>query len=188
MPDFYDDNGICDKFSLNLDESAIEIFLDPGEYFVGDDSFVVRTLLGSCVSITLWHPRKRFGAMSHFLLATRPATEIARPERRQHASSLDGKYADEVLVLMLRELREAGIAPEQCQAKIFGGGNMFPARRQEDMLNIGKRNGETARMLLRSHGIPIVSEDLYGNGHREIVFNVKNGDVWARQVKIATPA
>ncbi len=188
MPPLYDDHGICDKSGLNLDESAIEIFLDPGEYFVGDDTFVVRTLLGSCVSITLWHPRSRFGAMSHFLLATRPAPPLARPERRHNGVNLDGKYADEVLMLMLRELHESGIPVEQCQAKIFGGGNMFPNRRQEDLLNIGKRNGETARQLLRLHGIPIVSEDLYGNGHREIVFNVKNGDVWTRQVKIdATP-
>lgn len=189
MPILYDDHGVSDKSGLDLDDSAIEIFLDPGEYFVGDDNFVVRTLLGSCVSITLWHPGRKFGAMSHFLLSTRPTAPRQIQERRQRGTELDGKYADEVLMLMLRELRESDIPVEQCQAKVFGGGNMFPHRRQEDTLNIGKKNGETARMLLRSHGIPIVSEDLYGNGHREIVFNVKNGDVWMRQIGIpAIPA
>lgn len=53
MPILYDDHGVSDKSGLDLDDSAIEIFLDPGEYFVDDDNFVVRTLLGSCVSITL---------------------------------------------------------------------------------------------------------------------------------------
>lgn len=191
MATLYDDFGGHDKSALDLDDSAIEIFLDPGEYFVGDDSFQVRTLLGSCVSITLWHPIKRFGAMCHFLLSSRPAAALDMDRRkanrpaneRRAATALDGKYADEVMLLMLSELREAKVAPEQCLAKVFGGGNMFPGRRMEDNLNVGKKNGETAKMLLRSHGIDLVSEDLYGNGHREVIFNVGNGDVWIRQVK-----
>ncbi|MBI3230783.1 MAG: chemotaxis protein CheD [Burkholderiales bacterium] len=176
---------------MELDDSAIEIFLDPGEYFVGDDSFQVRTLLGSCVSITLWHPTRRFGAMCHFLLSSRPAGALEMDRRksnrpateRRSATALDGKYADEVMLLMMKELRQNDIPVEKCHAKVFGGGNMFPGRRMEDNLNVGKKNGETAKMLLRSHGIPIVSEDLYGNGHREVIFNVSNGDVWIRQVK-----
>jgi chemotaxis protein CheD len=194
MPILYDDFGGHDKASLALDDSAIEIFLDPGEYFVGDDSFQVRTLLGSCVSITLWHPKRRFGAMCHFLLSTRPAAALDMDRRkanrpaneRRSPTALDGKYADEVMLLMMQELRQNEIPVEQCQAKVFGGGNMFPNRRMEDNLNVGKKNGETAKMLLRSHGIPLLSEDLYGNGHREVIFNVGNGDVWIRQVKATT--
>lgn len=191
MPTLYDDFGGHDTAAMELDASAIEIFLDPGEYFVGDDSFQVRTLLGSCVSITLWHRRRRHGAMCHFLLSTRPQQSIELDRRRENrpsherrvATALDGKYADEVMLLMMSELRQAQISPQECEAKVFGGGNMFPQRRLEDNLNVGKKNGETAKMLLRSHGIPIVSEDLYGNGHREVIFNVSNGDVWIRLVK-----
>lgn len=192
MPILYDDSGGYDKAAMNLDDSAIEIFLDPGEYFVGDDMFQVRTLLGSCVSITLWHKTRRYGAMCHFLLSTRPSGALEmdrrkanRPDHDRRApNALDGKYADEVMLLMLSELRQADINPHDCLAKVFGGGNMFPNRRLEDNLNVGKKNGETAKMLLRSHGIPIVSEDLYGVGHREVIFNVNNGDVWIRQVKM----
>jgi chemotaxis protein CheD len=38
-----------------------------------------------------------------------------------------------------------------------------------------------ARRLLRDRGIPIVSESLYGEGHRKIIFDVSTGDVWARR-------
>ncbi|WP_338847117.1 chemotaxis protein CheD [Massilia sp. W12] len=191
MPTLYDDNGSYDKSGMGLDEDAIEVFLDPGEYFVGDDAFQVRTLLGSCVSITLWHPQRRFGAMCHFLLSTRPAQALEMDRRksnrpandRRSPTALDGKYADEVMQLMINELRDNRIDARDCQAKVFGGGNMFPQRRMEDNLNVGKKNGETAKMLLRSHGIQIVSEDLYGNGHREVIFNLKNGDVWIRLAK-----
>lgn len=154
----------------------IDIFLQPGEYFVGDSSFKIRTMLGSCVSITLWHPGKRMGAMSHFLLPTRNVLE-----REPHA--LDARYGDEALALMLDELAQAGVVPSQCQAKIFGGGNMFPGQSRPDGMHIGRRNGEAAREMLQAHGIPVVSESLFGIGHRQIIFDVSTGDVWAYQVR-----
>lgn len=154
--------------------SPIELFLQPGEYFVGNADYRIRTLLGSCVSITLWHPGLRIGAMSHFLLSTRGADSLHEP---------DGRYGEEALSLMLRELERAMVPPLECQAKIFGGGNMFPRQVQASALNVGRQNGETARRLLRLHRIPIVSESLFGIGHRKIIFDPGSGDVWARQVK-----
>ena len=159
---------------MNGDSNAIDIFLQPGEYFVGDADYRIRTLLGSCVSITLWHPGRRIGAMSHFLLATRT---------RKQDADLDGRYGDEALLLMLRELAQCHIRPDQCQAKIFGGGNMFPHQARADGLHIGRKNGEAARLLLQAHGIPVASENLFGVGHRQIDFDVSKGDVWVRQIK-----
>ena len=159
---------------MHRDKQAIDIFLQPGEYFVGDAGCRIRTLLGSCVSVTLWHPRLRVGAMSHFLLASRGATR---------KFELDGRYGEEAMSLMLRELVRADVEPKQCEAKIFGGGDMFPGTGRTDALSIGRKNGETARRLLRGFGFRIVSESLYGAGHRQIIFDVASGDVWARQVK-----
>ncbi len=150
-----------------------DIFLQPGEYFVGDATYRVRTLLGSCVSITLWHPVMRVGAMSHFILAN---------SGRRRGASLDGRYGEDALTLMLGELKRAGVAAEQCHAKIFGGGDMFPGQIKKDVLRVGDRNGEAARVLLRRHNIKVVSESLFGVGHRQIVFDVGTGHVWARQV------
>jgi len=99
------------------------------------------------------------------------------------AGKLDGKYADEVLVLMIRALRDAQIPLAECQAKVFGGGNMFPDRPLRDQLDIGLKNGEAAKLLLAAYGIPVVSKNLFGFGHREIIFNPSNGDVWVRQIK-----
>jgi len=152
----------------------IDIFLQPGDYYVGDADCRIRTLLGSCVSITLWHPAKLIGAMSHFLLASRGDRPLLE---------LDGRYGEEAMLLMLRDLARAQVVPSECQAKIFGGGDMFPRQGRADSLNIGQKNGEAARRLLRSHGIPIVSESLFGVGHRQIIFDVASGDVWARQIE-----
>ncbi|GAB2882666.1 chemoreceptor glutamine deamidase CheD [Pseudoduganella ginsengisoli] len=143
----------------------------PGEHFVGDARHRIRTLLGSCVSITLWHSKRRVGAMSHFLLTVGENEAVAH---------LSGRYCEGALDLMLTDLRKLGIKPEECQAKVFGGGMMFPDIERNDDKNIGRRNGETAERLLRMHNIPVVSESLFGIGHRHIIFNVKTGDVWVR--------
>jgi chemotaxis protein CheD len=155
-----------------------EVFLQPGEHFVGDARHRIRTLLGSCVSITLWHPEHRIGAMCHFLLPSRGTTA---------SGALDGRYGEEVIWIMSQELAGAKVKPTECVGKIFGGGNMFPGQTRDEARNVGIKNGEAARALLRSHRIPIVSESLFGVGHRQIIFDVSNGDVWARQVKLATP-
>lgn len=158
--------------------SLMDIFLLPGEWFVADSAYQIRTVLGSCVSITLWHPRVRIGGMCHFLLPTRGAASPVPVE-------LDGHYGDEALELMCRDLRANGVEPRQCEAKIFGGGHMFPGRMKVDGNHVGRRNGEAARTLLAEHGIGVVTESLFGLGHRQIIFDVSKGDVWARQVKLS---
>jgi chemotaxis protein CheD len=151
----------------------VDVLLQPGEYFVGDASHRIRTVLGSCVSVTLWCPRLKVGAMSHFLLASRG---------RGGGDELDGRYGDEALALMLLELLARGVGASQCQAKIFGGGDMFPQSKGRAAVPVGRRNGEAARSLLESHGIAVVSESLFGVGHRQIAFDVATGLVWSRQV------
>lgn len=157
------------------DDELIDIFLQPGDLFVADASFRIRTLLGSCVSITLWHPVARVGGMSHFLLPSRGT----RPPEREW----DGRYGDEALQMMMRDLRQAGVAPAQCKAKIFGGGNMFPDHPLVGSIPVGQRNGEAARSLLGAQGIPVVSESLFGEGHRQVIFDIGSGDVWMNQVR-----
>jgi chemotaxis protein CheD len=159
---------------MRRSKQAIDIFLQPGEFFVAQGSCRIRTLLGSCVAITLWHPGRCIGAMSHFLLATRG---------RRPVIGLDGRFGEEAMTLMLRELARLDVNPTQCEAKLFGGGDMFPHRRPARSPTVGEKNGECAHRLLRAHGISIVSESLLGEGHRQIIFDVSSGHVWVRQTK-----
>ncbi len=162
---------------MSLERKATDIVLKPGEYYVGDASCRIRTLLGSCVSISLWHPVKHVGGLSHFLLANRGSTA---------PGELDARYGEEVILLMLRDLKRWNVNASECQGKIFGGGNMFPDQISAGMSNVGKHNGETARRLLRDHGIAIISESLFGVGHRQIIFDVSTGHVWVRQNELTS--
>ena len=148
----------------------IEIFLHPGEFCLAKAGYRIRTLLGSCVAITLWHRAKKLGAMSHFLLASRAG----------QSNTLDGHYGNEALWLMLRELVRFDVNPAECEAKLFGGGNMFPDE-FSNVFSVGTNNGEVAREILRAYNVKLTSESLYGNGHREVIFDIESGDVWVRQ-------
>jgi chemotaxis protein CheD len=157
----------------NVIPNVIDVFLQPGEYFVGDASHRVRTLLGSCVSIMLWHPRLQIGAMSHFLLGS---------SGRGPGTELDARYGEDAMCLMLQELECSKVVLTECHGKIFGGANMFPGQVRSTAACVGTKNGKLARALLQSHAIPVVSESLFGVGHRQILFDISNGDVWSRQI------
>ena len=161
---------------MGQSENFIDIFLQPGEYFVGDEMFRIKTLLGSCVSIILWQPQKRIGAMSHFLLSTR---------NNKQSMSIDGRYGEEAMWIMLKELVRLNVDPGTCIAKIVGGGNMFSNLRNSSLNNVGKKNGQAARELLEIYGIPIHGEHLFGNGHRQVIFQISTGDVWVNQISEA---
>ena len=152
----------------------IDIFLMPGDYFVGDGQYRVRTLLGSCVSITLWHPALRIGAMSHFLLPGHGRRKNDRPNDKP------GMYGADAMQLLVDGMAQQGVPLIQCQGKIFGGGAMFP--RSEKVKDIGMQNGDYARSMLQQHGIQVVSESLFGEGHRQLIFTIRSGEVLSRQV------
>ncbi|MES2152736.1 MAG: chemotaxis protein CheD [Pseudomonadota bacterium] len=151
--------------------------LDMGDYCVADGTHSIKTLLGSCVSITLWHPARKIGAMCHFLLAS----------RGEQVGPACARFCDEALYMMLRDLAALGVEARECEAKIFGGGNMFPSLYEENPFSVGRKNGERARALLQQAGIPVVAEDLYGTGHRQVIFDVGSGDVWLRQIRPVDP-
>jgi len=153
------------------DSKLIDIFLMPGDYFVGDEQFRVRTLLGSCVSVTLWHPALRIGAMSHFLL---PGSG------RRKAHDKPGMYGADAMDLLISGMLRHGVPLAQCQGKIFGGAAMFP--RNIKVRDIGLQNGDYARSLLQQQGIRVVSESLFGEGHRQLIFTIRSGEVLSRQV------
>lgn len=155
---------------------ADDIYLRPGGFHFGQAPMRIRTVLGSCVAITLWHPRLVHGGMCHYMLPERGGRSRQSP---------DGRYADDALALFMRELLHFGTQPADYEVKLFGGGRMFEVRdpRLHEVLDIGQRNIEAGRRLLREHGFSVRSEHLAGNGHRNLVFDIANGHVWLRHVR-----
>jgi chemotaxis protein CheD len=161
---------------------VLEIFLQPGDLYFGDKDTRIRTVLGSCVSLTFWHPGLLVGGMCHYMLPNR-----AHERRGVSTQALDGRYADEAIAMLKKEIDAVGVPYREYQVKLFGGGNMFPDR-SNPVSHVGLKNVDTARQLVTRHGFNCVAEHLGGIGHRNVVFDVWSGSVWVKHAVIERAA
>ena len=161
-------------------ESRIDVVLAPGELRFGGSRLLLRTLLGSCVSVTVWHPHRRIGGMCHYLLPSRGPGDPG-------GGVPDGRYADEALQLMLRIISGRGTAPQEYQVKAFGGGVQFASPGGPPGPGVPERNVEAALALFPVHGLTPTVTDLGGTGPRTIVLDVATGDVWVRRGLLTPP-
>jgi chemotaxis protein CheD len=181
--------------SDDAENAPAEVYLQIGDFYFGSGAIRVRTVLGSCISITMWHPTLRVGGMCHYLL----------PQRTIAGSTMvaqQGLYADEAIELFLDNIRHEGTHPRDYIVKLFGGGNMFPQqtqRRCQDEISLLRipagagtaeqcsgcrsvpcRNVLSARQLLSQHGFQTPREHVGGIGSRQLVFDLANGNAWVR--------
>lgn len=147
--------------------------LHPGDFYFTGEAIRIHTLLGSCVSITLWHPQLRVGGMCHFILPR-------NPDSRRQDHGLDGRYAEDVIEMFKREARRYSTQLKQYQAKIFGGGNMFLSNTQPVDERVGAKNAAAAMQLLLRENVNVLVAHVGEFGHRRIVFDNATGDVWVR--------
>lgn len=156
-----------------MSSGQTEVVLQPGEWHFGDRHTRIRTLLGSCVAITLWHPRQLIGGMCHFMRPSRGG--VPRDPRMR-----SGHYGDEAMALLLEAIRARGTQLQEYQAKLFGGGRMFADGETACAVDVGERNIESAHRLLDQHGVRADASSVGMNGFRNVSFDIATGLVWVR--------
>ena len=153
---------------METTEPVREIYLQPGQFCFGKGMLRISTLLGSCISIILWHPLLAHGGMCHYMLPTR--------KRPRGITVLDGKYGDEAMELFMLELGKRKTTPEQYRVHVYGGGNMFDDH-VPDVKDIGRQNIEMGQALLAAYGFVLTDGHFGSFGHRRISFDVWTGEV-----------
>lgn len=148
------------------------VYLKPGEIHFGGDGLLVRTLLGSCVAVTLWHPRHRIGGMCHVVFPSEPKGEC------------DNRYMRCALGHFMDQVRSRGTAPRDYRVGLFGGGNMFPGIAPPGTLAVGARNVELAMSLLDKHGFRIHHQEVGGIAYRRIQLDLTCGAVEVRSTDV----
>lgn len=149
--------------------TTADIFLRPGDHYVGGGPGRIVTLLGSCVAFVLWHPARRVGGMCHYLL----------PERTGGPPGpLDGRYGTDA-VLLLKEGAEAlNCRLREFQVRIYGGASMLPDHLLSQMpYPVWQRNVDIARQLAADHGMRILHENVGCNTHRRVMLDLSSGEV-----------
>ena len=156
-----------------MQHTSNKIFLHPGDFCFTNKPTHIHTLLGSCISITLWHPDLHVGGMCHFTLPRFPG-------KRTEARKLDGRYGDDVMQMFKKEISRYGTHISEYEAKIFGGGNMMKSKGQNIDDTIGSKNATTAMELLMNENVNILVAHVGEFGHRRLVFDTASGSVWVR--------
>lgn len=167
--------------SLNLmdrkPEEIFEVFLQPGEFYWGDSDTRIRTILGSCVAVTIWHPKKMIGGMCHIIL---PERYKSKQKSAESSIEKSAKYADEAIELMMLEMKRQKIRAADCHVKVFGGSNMFPGLQLNKRNNIGDRNLQSVLKQLDHHGFNIHANHYGGEDSRYIIFDIWSGYAWVK--------
>ncbi|TAK99764.1 MAG: chemotaxis protein [Aquabacterium sp.] len=147
--------------------SGEKVFLLPGQWYFGRTGATVKTLLGSCIAITLWHPHRRMGGMCHFLLPKRP---------RLPDGSLDGRFGEEAVELLAREIKKTGTKTQDYEVHLYGGADTMPDQAKVKF-NIGERNVEKAWEIIDQYGFQLQCVDVGGNEPRNVTIDLTNGQV-----------
>ena len=155
--------------------AAAAVFLQPGELFTGRAPAVVKTVLGSCVAITIRDRRLGLAAMAHCLLpeAGAPVSALTRTEAL--------RFVDSTVELMLAAFLNNGARFGDLEIKLFGGADGLSADRTQSN-GVGSRNVEMALSALASHGLDPAASGVGGKRGRVIEFHTQTGEVHVRRL------
>lgn len=143
-----------------------KVFLLPGEYCITKKPTLISTLLGSCVAVSLFNKKLKFGGLNHFMLPKMPD---------QAATST--KYGDYSTEMLIKFMKKGDPYLSNIEAMMFGGGHVVGHLSNGG--DIANANIQIAREVLKKHDIKIIKDDTGGNNGRKIYYQS-----WDNQIKI----
>lgn len=159
---------------MDLSRNNKDIHVGIGEYKIALSPNRLVTLgLGSCVGVSLWDPLIKIGGLLHIMLPnSRDFTKVVKPE----------KYADLGIPLIINDLVRQGAGQSRLVAKLVGGAQMFTGADKKQLFNIGERNIEMSRKILKEVTIRITAEEVGGNKGRTMYLDTTTGEVLIRTI------
>jgi len=129
--------------------------------------------LGSCVGVALYDRTTRIIGLAHIML----------PWSGQAKNNTNAaKFADTGIKLLYSRMISSGALKGSIVAKLAGGAQMFSFSGGSDMMRVGQRNVEAAKIVLKDLGIPVVSEDTGGTYGRTIEFFSEDGRLMIKTI------
>jgi chemotaxis protein CheD len=130
--------------------------LHPGDVVCVERGERIETLLGSCVAIVLTDARRSIAAACHLV----------------HAGAGDTTAHGAAAMRAMESMLSArGFNARLCEAYVYGGGNMFPALTPGDG-HVGMTNVRWTLSELADRGLPVLAQDVGGDGYRRFAWTV----------------
>lgn len=144
-----------------------EYFLKPGHLIFSTEPILIKTVLGSCVSVCIWDRVLKYGAMNHYIFAKTLNKKEATPQ-----------FGNVSLITLIKIMLDASSEIKNLIAQILGGAQ----NENVTQTDIGYENVEIARKILAKKKIRINSEDVGGSMGRKVIFDTANGEVGVLKV------
>lgn len=161
------------SFTKHEQESVIIEIPMGGLGITTPEKKTLQTFVGSCVAICVYDMEAKMAGMAHVMLPKNNTTDpVPKPE---------GKFADVALETLLVRLVANGADANRLKAKMAGGANVFRNEGKQNTFNIGRRNIEALRSILKEKKIPIISEDVGSNNGRWVTFNASTGEMTIKE-------
>ncbi len=143
-------------------EELKEYFLNPGELVFSKKPVVLKTILGSCVGVTIYNKSTKWGGMCHYLLPESPSDE--------QSNSKYGNIA--IYTLLYKFIKQNDAKREDLVASIIGGA--FIIFDEKEIFFIGDRNIDIATNILRKEKIFIKQMYTGGDHGKKVYFNTQS--------------
>jgi chemotaxis protein CheD len=148
--------------------------LSIGECIFTCRKMLINTVLGSCVSVTFYHASSNYAGMFHAMLP-----DAGMSGRKDFPCN----FADVAIHSLLARFKYFKVPAHELDVKLFGGANTMCSGEDagiNEMLDVGLKNVQSARAVLKEYGLVPVREDVLGSSGRKLVFNTSTGDVWMK--------
>ncbi|MDA8174509.1 MAG: chemotaxis protein CheD [Nitrospiraceae bacterium] len=150
------------------------VYLRPGELAIFEERARVTTVLGSCVSVTMYCRRTGAAAICHSTLPECGRENMCAGYFCANAF----RYVTCSLRFMLSTFEAAGVSPGELEVKLFGGADSIGSAN-----SVGKRNVSTALKLLKAAGLAVSASDTGDSQGRKIIFFPHTGEVLLKRLK-----
>ena len=147
--------------TLTMSNLAKDTLVGMGQIAAGRAPEQMKSVLGSCIGLAIYHPRLKRGVMAHIVL----------PDSAGRGGT-PGKFADTAVPEILKLLKELGAPAHGLTAKLAGGANMFAGT---GPLQIGDANAEAVTQALKNAGIRAAGQDVGGAKDRRVTFDCTSG-------------
>lgn len=162
---------------LNRFSGLQHVYLQPGEFHITGRPELVSTVLGSCLSVTMFYKALPISAICHSLLPVCPGDGLSCATCPNAF-----KYVNCSIAIMAEIFDRHGISRDDIEVKLFGGAEMFSTEGGYDRA-IGRQNVQAALEALSSENLTISASDTGGMLGRKLYFNTQTGEVFLQKIR-----
>jgi chemotaxis protein CheD len=150
------------------------VYLHPGEVCFSRKPRKVITVLGSCVSVTMFSPRLKIGAICHGTLPR------CRSRKECQSVCIEAfKFMDCAIYFMLDKFVECGVAHNETEIKIFGGADTLMSKSSS---SIGRQNIKITLDIMGREKLRVKAADVGDNFGRKLIFFSHTGEVFLKRL------